>query len=54
MNEAIPCCKNCRYSCGAGNQVYCLKYDIHKDAYSACLLYEQKEVKRGENSDKDK
>lgn len=54
MNEVIPCCKNCLYSCGTGDRVYCMKNDMHKEAYDGCLLYEQKEVKCDDNSDTDK
>lgn len=54
MNDVIPCCKNCRYSYGNGDNVFCIKNNMHENGYNACLMYEEREVKCDENSDADK
>lgn len=43
MNEPIPCCKNCRYSYGSGDHVYCSKNFKYEDNYNGCMIYEEKE-----------
>lgn len=45
MNDIIPCCKTCRNSCGAVDNLYCCKLIRSVDQYDGCLMYEPKEEK---------
>lgn len=58
MNEAIPCCGNCRFSLGDEKHIYCSKLGFEVLGYAACFEFEnkhkEKEVKCDENSSTDK